>query len=86
MYAAGRVVRRLFVDVASSGRQFVLEAVVFVAADNNRNYDVIFVQFGKMAHEKLTVSLVVDVAVMVEILFPPDVVVVCVTPALNVAV
>ena len=86
MYAAGRVVRRLFVDVAGSGRQLILEAVVFVAADNNRNYDVIFVQFRKMAHEKLTVSLVVDVAVMVEILFPPDVVVVCVTPALNVAV
>jgi hypothetical protein len=35
---------------------------------------------------KLTVSLVVDVAVIVETLKPPEVDVVCVTPAENVAV
>jgi hypothetical protein len=41
----------------------------------------------KMAHTpKLTVSLVVDVAVIVLILNPPEVDVDCVTPAENVAV
>jgi hypothetical protein len=39
-----------------------------------------------MAHAKLTVSLAVLVAVIVLILNPPDVVVDCVTPPLNVAV
>jgi hypothetical protein len=39
-----------------------------------------------MTHANVTVSLVVDVAVIVETLKPPEVDVVCVTPAEKVAV
>jgi hypothetical protein len=39
-----------------------------------------------MAHENVTVSLVVDVAVMMLVLNPPALLVVCVTPPENVAV
>lgn len=88
MYATMRVVRGLDVTVASTGAQFGLFAVIFLATHRHENDHVVLVKFGKMAHENVTVSLVVDVAVTVTIVSLGAVVVsvVCVTPAENVAV
>jgi len=84
--SALRVVGGLNVTVACSGRQFSLKAVVLLASYNDGDNDVVFVKFGKVAHEKLTVSEVVDVAVTVEIFSEPIVVVLEVTPPEKVAV
>jgi hypothetical protein len=55
----------LDVAVAGTSRQFGLQAVVLLAAYGDEHHDVVGVEFGEMAHENVTVSDVVDVAVMV---------------------
>lgn len=88
MHATTSVVRGLHITVTRTSTQFDFFAVVLLATFGNKNDDVIFIKFGEMAHAKVTVSLVVEVAVTVTMVVPGTVVVslVCVTPAENVAV
>jgi hypothetical protein len=49
MNATVGVVRSLFVDIACTGRQFCLFAVVLVTAYRNKDNDIVFIEFGKMS-------------------------------------
>jgi hypothetical protein len=55
------VVAGAFVNISRAGCQLIF--IILVSAHRDKDDNVIFIKFGKMAHVNVTVSLVVDVAV-----------------------
>jgi hypothetical protein len=86
MHTAASVVRGLPVDIPGAVAQLLFFAVVLLTAHRHESDNVVLVQFRKVTHVNVTVSLVVDVAVIVATVKPPLVDVDEVTPAEKVAV
>lgn len=86
MHTAASVVGGLPVHIPGALTQLLLFAVVLLTAFGNKRNHTVFVYFGKMTHENVTVSLVVEVAVITLTLELPTVEVEDVTPAEKVAV
>lgn len=79
------VVRGLSVGVTCALTQLLFAPVVLLPPDSNESDNAVF-YLCEMTHANVTVSDVVDVAVIVLTENPPEVDVDCVTPAENVAV
>lgn len=85
MDTAASVVRRLTVGVTCPFAEFLFPAVVLLTANSDKRDHMVF-NLCKMAHANVTVSLVVDVAVIVATVYPLLDEVDTVTPAEKVAV